>query len=132
MLETHMSAVPHELKGIVGVVKWFDPKKGFGFIIGPNGEDVFVHYSVIQREGFLILRDGEQVTYDATCKVAKRRRERLPAWNATRVVSTSPPSPPSRPSPPGDNDPSGSGVPSPKRTPPGTLSACLEIPKSDR
>jgi len=46
-----------------GQVKWFDPKKGYGFIIGPDGQDVFVHYSHIQAEGFRALKDGEWVDY---------------------------------------------------------------------
>jgi CspA family cold shock protein len=45
-------------------VKWFDPKKGYGFIIGPDGQDVFVHYSQIQAEGFRLLKDGEEVDYE--------------------------------------------------------------------
>lgn len=50
-----------------GVVKWFDVKKGFGFIQGPNGgKDIFVHYSVILGEGFKSLRDGDPVEYDVT------------------------------------------------------------------
>lgn len=49
---------------IRGQVKWFDPKKGFGFIIGPDGQDVFVHYSHIQTDGFRLLKDGEEVDYD--------------------------------------------------------------------
>jgi cold shock protein len=48
----------------VGVVKWFDPKKGFGFIIGPEKQDVFVHFSVIESEGFRTLSDGEEVEYE--------------------------------------------------------------------
>lgn len=47
-----------------GQVKWFDPKKGYGFIIGPEGQDVFVHYSHIQSEGFRTLKDGEWVEYE--------------------------------------------------------------------
>ncbi len=47
-----------------GQVKWFDPKKGYGFIVGPEGQDVFVHYSQIQTEGFRTLKDGEQVDYE--------------------------------------------------------------------
>ena len=47
-----------------GKVKWFDPKKGYGFIIGEQGQDVFVHYSSIEGEGFRSLKDGEVVTYD--------------------------------------------------------------------
>ena len=48
-----------------GTVKWFDAKKGFGFIVGAQeGKDIFVHYSHIVGDGFRSLRDGEQVEYD--------------------------------------------------------------------
>jgi CspA family cold shock protein len=47
-----------------GTVKWFDVKKGFGFIINPEGKDVFVHFSSIQGDGFRTLKDGDQVEYD--------------------------------------------------------------------
>lgn len=47
-----------------GQVKWFDPKKGYGFIIGPTGQDVFVHYSQIRGDGFRLLKDGEMVDYE--------------------------------------------------------------------
>jgi CspA family cold shock protein len=47
-----------------GTVKWFDSKKGYGFILNPAGKDVFVHFSVIQSEGFRSLKDGEQVEYE--------------------------------------------------------------------
>jgi CspA family cold shock protein len=47
-----------------GQVKWFDPKKGYGFIVGPEGQDVFVHYSHIDAEGFKALRNGEWVDYE--------------------------------------------------------------------
>lgn len=47
-----------------GQVKWFDPKKGYGFIVGPEGQDVFVHYSQIQGDGFRSLKDGEPVDYE--------------------------------------------------------------------
>ena len=49
---------------IQGQVKWFDPKKGYGFILGPEGQDVFVHYSQIDGDGFRSLKDGEDVEYD--------------------------------------------------------------------
>lgn len=48
-----------------GTVKWFDVKKGFGFIAGPpDGKDVFVHYSSIEGDGFKSLKDGELVEYE--------------------------------------------------------------------
>ncbi|MBV8780838.1 MAG: cold-shock protein [Phycisphaerae bacterium] len=47
-----------------GTVKWFDSKKGFGFIVNSAGKDVFVHFSSIQSEGFRSLKDGEEVEYE--------------------------------------------------------------------
>ena len=47
-----------------GVVKWFNDAKGFGFIEHTTGRDVFVHYSVIEQEGFKTLEDGEEVEYE--------------------------------------------------------------------
>ena len=47
-----------------GVVKWFNDAKGFGFIEHTTGQDVFVHYSVIDCEGFKTLKDGEPVEYE--------------------------------------------------------------------
>jgi len=47
-----------------GKVKWFDPKKGYGFILGDEGQDVFVHYTSIVGEGFRALKDGETVDYE--------------------------------------------------------------------
>jgi CspA family cold shock protein len=47
-----------------GKVKWFNAAKGYGFIDGGESGDVFVHYSVIQREGYRTLREGEHVTYE--------------------------------------------------------------------
>ncbi len=48
----------------VGKIKWFNAKKGYGFIQQENGEDVFVHYSAIQDKGFKTLKEGEQVQFD--------------------------------------------------------------------
>jgi cold shock protein len=47
-----------------GTVKWFDSKKGFGFILNSDGKDVFVHFSSIEGDGFRSLKDGEQVEYE--------------------------------------------------------------------
>jgi len=47
-----------------GKVKWFDNKKGFGFIADDSGKDVFVHHTSIAGSGFKTLIDGEAVTYD--------------------------------------------------------------------
>ena len=47
-----------------GAVKWFDTKKGYGFIRQPEGEDVFVHYSGIAGDGFKTLRAGEVVEFE--------------------------------------------------------------------
>ncbi len=49
-----------------GTVKWFDPRKGYGFILGEDGEDYFVHYTaIVQEEGFRTLRENAAVTFDA-------------------------------------------------------------------
>ena len=48
----------------MGTVKWFDSKKGFGFLLNSDGKDVFVHFSSIQGDGFRALKDGEAVEYE--------------------------------------------------------------------
>lgn len=65
---------------IEGTVKWFDPKKGFGFIVGPEKQDIFVHYSKIEGDGFRVLTDGSNVKYSA--ELTDR------GWHATKVVRT--------------------------------------------
>lgn len=47
-----------------GTVKWFNERKGFGFLEREDGDDVFVHFSMIQDEGFKTLKEGEKVSFE--------------------------------------------------------------------
>ena len=49
-----------------GTVKWFNNQKGYGFITGEDGKDVFVHYSAIQSDGYKTLDEGASVQFDVT------------------------------------------------------------------
>ena len=51
---------------MTGTVKWFNAEKGFGFIQREDGEDVLVHFSAIQEDGFKSLDEGQRVTFDIT------------------------------------------------------------------
>jgi len=62
-----------------GTVKWFDNAKGYGFIISPEGDDVFVHYRVIDGEGYRSLTEGQNVEYVAT--------QGEKGWQATEVAA---------------------------------------------
>lgn len=69
-----------------GTVKWFNPRKGYGFILGDDGEDIFVHYASINSDGFKTLDEGDLVSYEiskgekglraenVTCKVPAGNR----------------------------------------------------------
>jgi CspA family cold shock protein len=48
---------------VLGTIKWFSAPKGFGFIGQENGEDVFVHFSAIQMEGYRRLKEGQNVEF---------------------------------------------------------------------
>jgi CspA family cold shock protein len=65
-----------------GTVKWFDAKKGFGFIVRETGDDVFVHYSVIQGDGYRALKDGQKVEFEIV-----QGRKGLEAGNVIAVES---------------------------------------------
>ena len=47
-----------------GTVKWFDPRKGYGFIERDKGEDIFCHFSVINVDGYKTLKDGQKVSFE--------------------------------------------------------------------
>ncbi len=64
-----------------GTVKWFNAKKGYGFISDEQGSDIFVHFSALNMDGFKELKDGEQVEFEVT------QGEKGPqAANVSRVV----------------------------------------------
>ncbi len=54
------------MEKLTGTVKWFDSKKGYGFITADNGQDIFVHYTGILGEGFRSLEEGERVSFTIT------------------------------------------------------------------
>ena len=62
-----------------GIVKWFNAAKGYGFIQRSNGEDVFVHFSAIQSEGYRSLDEGSEVEFEV-----KRGPKDLQAENVSR------------------------------------------------
>ena len=51
---------------MTGTVKWFNENKGFGFITGEDGNDVFAHFSQINSEGYKSLEEGQKVSFDKT------------------------------------------------------------------
>jgi cold shock protein len=59
-----LAAASQEAIFMRGKVKWFDAKKGYGFLERPGEEDVFVHYSAIRERGFKALADGEEVEFE--------------------------------------------------------------------
>ncbi len=63
-----------------GKVKWFNASKGYGFIEQENGEDVFVHFSQIQEEGFKTLNEGQDVEFEIA-----QGEKGLQARNVTKV-----------------------------------------------
>ena len=65
-----------------GIVKWFNSEKGYGFITNDNGgDDVFVHFSAINAEGFKTLNEGQKVTFDT--EKDPKNESKLRAVNVT-------------------------------------------------
>ena len=95
-----MTEASKTLTDVQGSVKWFDPRKGYGFIVGPVGQDIFVHYSVIEGDGFRVLTDGSSVIYSA--------QHSDKGWKATKCVRAEPASE--------DAESEGAEVVVPKRT----------------
>lgn len=80
-----------------GIVKWFDSKKGFGFLLNDAGRDVFVHFSCIEGDGFRSLKDGEKVEYEEiegskglSAKAVRRMEARAKGINATAGAPKAP------------------------------------------
>lgn len=64
-----------------GTVKWFNSEKGYGFITAASGEDVFVHFSAINGEGFKTLEEGQSVSFD----VVEGKNGKQQAANVTKL-----------------------------------------------
>ena len=60
-----------------GIVKWFNPAKGFGFIERGGGKDVFIHVSAVERAGLSTLAEGQSVTFDVVMSRGKEAAENL-------------------------------------------------------
>ena len=67
-----------------GTVKWFNAEKGYGFITGEDGNDVFVHFSGIASDGFKSLEEGQKVTFDTECD--PQNSSKIRATNVTVVA----------------------------------------------
>ena len=65
MVEDAPDLLTRRMEGMLkGTVKWFNDSKGYGFISQPSGDDIFVHHSSIQSEGFRTLAEGETVEFE--------------------------------------------------------------------
>ena len=67
-----------------GKVKWFNAEKGYGFIEGQDGKDVFVHFSAINAEGFKSLEEGQKVSFDT--ETDPQNSSKVRAVNVTVVA----------------------------------------------
>jgi CspA family cold shock protein len=68
-----------------GKVKWFNPKKGYGFIATADGRDIFVHYSSISSNGYKTLAEGDSVTFDVVEGDKGLRAENVVATSASQA-----------------------------------------------
>ncbi len=66
-----------------GTVKWFNPKKGYGFIATEDGRDIFVHYASISGGGYKTLAEGDSVTFDIVEGEKGQRAENVIAKSAS-------------------------------------------------
>jgi cold shock protein len=81
---------------VIGVVKWFSPKKGYGFLTMDDGQEVFVHYTAIDGNGFRSLEQGEQVQFDVAqgpkglqaAKVTRSGAQAAPAAPAAQAAGS--------------------------------------------
>ena len=73
-----------ELKVMESTIKWFNNEKGYGFIENGENEDIFVHYSEINMDGYRTLKEGERVKFDLV-----RTPKGLQAHNVTEISSVS-------------------------------------------
>ena len=58
-----------------GKLKWFNDRKGFGFLINDNGEDAFVHYSQIKKDGFKTLKEDDIIEYDEIVTILNQEQK---------------------------------------------------------
>ncbi|MFC1635408.1 cold-shock protein [Planctomycetota bacterium] len=72
-----------------GKVKWFNPRKGFGFIATADGRDIFVHYSSISGDGYKTLVEGDPVTFDIVEGEKGLRAENVIAQSAPESTDAS-------------------------------------------
>ena len=72
-----------------GTVKWFNPRKGYGFIATTDGRDIFVHYSSIGGDGYKTLAEGDPVTFDVVEGDKGLRAENVIAQAAAESASES-------------------------------------------
>jgi CspA family cold shock protein len=72
-----------------GKVKWFNPRKGYGFIATADGRDIFVHYSSISGDGYKTLNEGDPVTFDIVEGEKGLRAENVMAQSASESTEAS-------------------------------------------